>query len=275
MKIKKYLSLKLTGSCLLALTLIAPGLSLSAAPGDSFVAGDWYFDLNVGQGEPEGRLFSIFEPSLLYQGEVLLNLASTNAERQALGFFQLSTLEDPEPLTRSAFLGAEYALADWFGLGFGISNLRTRVEKVNIRGTFEYIFLYSILLDGLNACVSPILCSSTAPNRHEYLTLWKSRVEFEDINTLDFNPAFHFFTGANVDPFLKLTVGIGQVKDVNVLKAGASLGLRYFVSESFFVSGAVYGYNYNLSASGEDSGDSDASENFTDKGLKFGIGFRI
>jgi hypothetical protein len=173
-------------------------------------------------------------------------------------------------------LGVEYALLNWLGIGLSIG--RESYSLVNARvfpAGFELGLLPVAILSGGSARASYINGELIYP----FAVVDAN--DFDRITYGDLNVSLHPLGGEGVlDPYLKLIGGYGRTKadGFQALRYGGALGLRFFVTDWFYVVTEGAWINNDISGEVDTSvgifeSSSEFEGNLVDVQARLGFGF--
>lgn len=247
----------------------------------AFERNDIFVDITAGVGRPSGAPFPT-SGSPLHQVEAMINLTSSNQQRQLLGLMQMNAYKDPVSDSAKIGTGVEIALSNWFGLGISLSSANAGYKDYYSTPLEDPNLWFVVLVEGgtINGqCASSLLnttCRSSAPGVWEMYTLLPNKFRYPVVKTLDIKMGIHFPAGLAWDPYIKIITGFGNIEGGSVGKLGAAIGFRFSPGGGRFFLFAEGQYaSYMVIADEEDNSGEIYLDTFRDNSLDFGVGIRI
>ncbi len=237
-------------------------LNAKGGSGDFYRKGQLFIEIGVGSGYVDSSALRKFENDTTVYNVSILDITSTNVNRQLFGMYILNSVGQQEQKLINGRLGFEYAFSDYFGAGISVQSSKIRMNNVFIFS--DYTFL-GVLLGGTSGDL----------NLFDLITAARGNVRMEDLSTADFNLSFHFLGSKSLDPFLRLSTGAGSVVGGYIIKGGGSLGIRYRAASSIFLFMEAYDNAMFLYYPGQSSTSSSSNVKLNESGARAGIGFTI
>lgn len=242
------------------LFLIAHGLH--AKPVDEFLSfrsGRIYADLSGGAPRI-GEGISVVKDDPLTLRNLRIAQEATNPRAQALGRYSAWMRPDSRVLARNLRMGFEYAVSDYVGLGYSIEHTDITVKNVPLTQSFNLMPWLLMMTAGMT--INP----SASPQPVDYLNAMVHKVHIGNLGTVNGDLAFHAGNIRRVDPYLRLTLGVGP-EGSYMTRFSGTIGLRLFLIEHvyFLIEGyqsklhIVYPANGLGSSSGSSSSESSSS----------------
>lgn len=251
--------------CVSAFLPLANPVSLSAQ--DMFRAGRWYIDASYGLGEPDGKAIQNIrntqDSNNLISG---LLYSNQSGEAQSLSLLYLTAAPSVSAKSETYQIGLSYSMSSWFSLG-------VRAESHEV--TFRNVSRFNPLSDLAILIGAGPLRSDMPVSVIDYLPLiLVDDVTTDPVQTLSMDMGFHFFSSGALDPYLKLQLGGGAIKERAAYRAGAALGVNIGLGDYLFLKGEAFSTAYRLRM---DVSDGIASSNvdYTDTGFRLGMGFAL
>lgn len=175
-----------------------------------------------------------------------LSVISGDPTTLAISYLVRSDAPEAELESRAAALSFEYGILDWLGAGLTVNHASYNLKNANL---FPTSFALSLVpIPGF--ALDPVLLNAELAS-----PLITGKVtDFDRITSADLNLALHPFGGGGVlDPYLRVIGGYGRTKvnDLEVLRYGGALGLRIFITDSFYVVTEVALVNNRISSTEE------------------------
>lgn len=196
-----------------------------------FGAGRFLFEIRGSYGlDFGGSIARSFRDQNQIPAFGILPAFSGDANALALSIWSRSQAPEPELKSKGGSLSFEYGLFDWLGAGLSVNHNSYDVKNAN---PFPGSLAFGLLpIPGSLQNPQLINAEALAP------LVPIDRDDFDRITSADLNVALHpLGGGGRFDPYLKLIGGYGQTKafDLDVLRYGGALGLRFFLTDSIFV----------------------------------------
>jgi hypothetical protein len=154
------------------------------------------------------------------------NSPNQNIRNISLFGFADSISKKPDVTGENFRLGFEYGFTEWLGLGGSVSNTSVTWNNPTLGTEFPFLVLLP-LISGNTPLSETLLSLSLAPNT----------IKFENLPTSDFDVSFHVPTRIGLDPYSRITVGIGSTRSGGfITKVGAAFGVRYNFHENYTAS---------------------------------------
>ncbi|MEQ9365327.1 MAG: hypothetical protein RIF32_13865 [Leptospirales bacterium] len=257
---RRVLSLALSGAVLVPGTLVAVPSPTPAGVGEKDPLGTAF---SQGRGSPAfggftalndreppgfgaGRFFVEIRGAygLDFGGDIYQNFRDQNrtfpigpatllsGDGAAIAASYLSRRSAPQAALESigGGLALEYALWDWFGIGLDLGQMSLSVKNSRVisAGSEVSFAVISRITGGQASLAGELVYPFVVANFKDY----------DRISRADLTLGFHPLGGdGSVDPYLKAIGGYGRTKEdgFQVIRYGGALGLRFFVSDWFYV----------------------------------------
>ncbi|MCB1173971.1 MAG: hypothetical protein KDK39_10410 [Leptospiraceae bacterium] len=178
-------------------------------------------------------------------------------EQKRISALAFSTMPDPHFDSRGGELLLEWALADWFGLGFSLYHEEFNARDIplgSLAADSAPVFAQTVGLSNLSK-ENGIIAIGMANYLQPYVSLIPGGqqtliqaellpallrsdiIGFLQISSFNVHLGFHFVDHSVWDPYFRLKIGGGLEHkfEVTVLRAGAEVGSRIFLSDSFYL----------------------------------------
>lgn len=157
-------------------------------------------------------------------------LISGNAAAIATSYLTRQSAPEAELESIGGSLAVEYGIWNWFGIGLNLGQTSLDVKNSRLISAGTEVSLIAITsLTGGQASINGELI---------YPFLVANFKDYDRISHADLTLGFHPLGGAgSVDPYLKAIGGYGRTKvdSFQVIRYGGALGVRFFVTDWFYV----------------------------------------
>lgn len=226
---------------------------------DLFRKGQLFVDFGFGGGAASSPALNAVEDDSNSQFIGIMDLSSTDPTRYMFGLYLINSSGKHNRTDLNGRIGIEYAINSVLGLGASVQSTQITIDNVAV---YDGLLFFGWLFNP-NTSLSPL----------EILGAKRETVKMSSLNTVDFDLGLHLPGTEYLDPYVRFSPGIGSVEGGTIVKAGATLGMRFKIANSVTLNLEGYGNAMMLSfPAQEDSGESSSTTTVSEGGGRIGFG---